>query len=259
MAPCHAQNLWIKGFVQTDLHEEVRRREDAQTDGEKDPALRTAPPVLVVHQLLTDLTVDLIPAGEEKKEMSSSLRCEQTRSPFLFSMPLFYFICLFFYRMSRLVKAYPIIMCSFSRDVRGRSRVWPSPTKRPSSSSRFSGWLGRTDENSYHTVQIMNQHRHKEKRTNIVSTSSGIAEGFLPPTPSFFLFFLRIFCSKLRHLFTCQWRYFIFILSFFLKNMFAFCSNLPGPVPPSCSASGLACEALHGRCWSITEIWCPWL
>lgn len=49
----------------TDLHEEVGRREDAQTDGEEDPALHAAPCALVFHQLLTDLAVNLIPAKEK--------------------------------------------------------------------------------------------------------------------------------------------------------------------------------------------------
>lgn len=49
-----------------DLHEEVGWRENAQTDGEKDPAFHAAPRALVFYQLFTDLAVNLIPAKEKK-------------------------------------------------------------------------------------------------------------------------------------------------------------------------------------------------
>lgn len=49
----------------TDLHEKVGRRENAQTDGEKDPALHAAPRALVLHQLFTDLAVNFISAEEK--------------------------------------------------------------------------------------------------------------------------------------------------------------------------------------------------
>ena len=55
-------------MLQTDLHEEVCWGEDPKTDGEKGPALHTTRPVPVVHQLLTDLAVNLIPAQAEKHE-----------------------------------------------------------------------------------------------------------------------------------------------------------------------------------------------
>ncbi len=58
----------LHGLLQADLHEEVCWGEDPKTDGKKDPALHAAPPVLIVHQLLTDLAVNLIPAHEEKHE-----------------------------------------------------------------------------------------------------------------------------------------------------------------------------------------------
>lgn len=52
----------LNDLLQTDLHEEVCWGEDPKTDGKKGPALHPAPPVPIVHQLLTDLAVNLIPA-----------------------------------------------------------------------------------------------------------------------------------------------------------------------------------------------------
>lgn len=55
-------------MLQTDLSEEVCWGEHAETDGKKGPAKHTAFPVVVSHQLLTDLAVNLIPAQVEKQE-----------------------------------------------------------------------------------------------------------------------------------------------------------------------------------------------
>lgn len=52
----------LNDLLQTDLHEEVCWGEDPKTEGKKGPASHTAVPVLIVHQLLTDLAVYLIPA-----------------------------------------------------------------------------------------------------------------------------------------------------------------------------------------------------
>lgn len=51
-----------------------------------------------------------------------------------------------FYRMPRLERPYPIIMCSFSRGESCRSSVGPSPIKICSSSVKFSGWLRRQQQ-----------------------------------------------------------------------------------------------------------------
>lgn len=50
----------------TDLYEELWWGEDTKADGKKGPAMHTALPVPVVHQLLTDLAVNLIPTQTEQ-------------------------------------------------------------------------------------------------------------------------------------------------------------------------------------------------
>ena len=69
-------------MLQTDLQEEVCWGEDPKTDGKKIPAQHTAPPVLVAHQLLTDLAVNLIPAQAEEHEGHSNKqdRCSIIRT-----------------------------------------------------------------------------------------------------------------------------------------------------------------------------------
>lgn len=62
----HELSLSLNDLLQTDLHEQVGRREDPETDGKEGPALHTALTVLVVHQLLTDLAVNLVPAQRNK-------------------------------------------------------------------------------------------------------------------------------------------------------------------------------------------------
>lgn len=58
-------------LLQTDLHEDVCWKEDPETDGEKNPSLHPAPRILVFHQLLADLAVNLISAARGTKTKSS--------------------------------------------------------------------------------------------------------------------------------------------------------------------------------------------
>ena len=60
--------MQLNDSLHTDLHEQVCRREDPETDGEEGPASNTALPVLVVHQLLTDLAVNLISTQKRNTE-----------------------------------------------------------------------------------------------------------------------------------------------------------------------------------------------
>ncbi|TNN54023.1 hypothetical protein EYF80_035791 [Liparis tanakae] len=64
-------------MLQTDLYEVVCGGEDPKTDGEKDPTLHRAPLVLIVHQLLTDLAVNLIPAHGRNSDEQDSIRVSE--------------------------------------------------------------------------------------------------------------------------------------------------------------------------------------
>lgn len=53
-------------------NQELSWRENPETDGEKQPALLTALLVLILRQLLTDLTVDLISETNARKGVQFS-------------------------------------------------------------------------------------------------------------------------------------------------------------------------------------------
>lgn len=64
--------LILNNLTPTDLQEEVCRREDPKTDGEKGPAFHEAFSALIIHELLADLTVNLIPDQVEKGKNSKT-------------------------------------------------------------------------------------------------------------------------------------------------------------------------------------------
>lgn len=69
----------VDRLLLTDLHEELGWWEDAQADREEDPAFVAAPRVVVVHQLLTDLAVNLIPAKEKQWHQPQDTREERAK------------------------------------------------------------------------------------------------------------------------------------------------------------------------------------
>lgn len=111
----------------THLYKTLTGRENAQAEGQQDPAAEVAVTIAVVLKLLADLTVNLVSEQTTGKKSFLQKMKKDTEMWLIFKWSSCYL-------RSRLTMAYPTMMWSFSSDVSGRSSEGPSPFMLSSSS-----------------------------------------------------------------------------------------------------------------------------